>query len=196
MVSVDTHLTRQSPHDVTSTARGLLDEQLVAFLHSGLSFAVGTRDGDLAPEGIRAWALNVAPDRNHVDVFVLAEAATRTLTNLERHPHMAVVCDSPPDLRACQLKGYLTGWRDARDDERPEVERQLSELCKTLELIGIPEALYARIAHYWPALVLRMRVTDVYAQNPGPGAGAPLLPGESLRPARCEDGPPSAVTAR
>lgn len=171
----------------------VLDEDLVAFLLSGLSFAVATRDGGLCPEGVRAWALTVDPDRTHVEVYVYEPAATRTMANLARWPQMAVVCDEPTEVRACQLKGFCVGSRLASPEERPELERQLSLLCIALDAIGIPATLYRAAVRTWPAVVLRMRVTDVFAQNPGPGAGAPLQRGTPLGPTRPEPHNPGAT---
>ena len=94
-----------------------INEELAAFLQSGLSIAVCTRDERLAPEGARVWSVRVEPDRAHLEAFVYAPSAGPTLANLERCPVLAIVFDRPHDNTACQVKGEFVGWRPARDEK-------------------------------------------------------------------------------
>ncbi len=149
----------------------VIGDELATFLQSGLSIAIGTRDADLAPEGACVWAVRVAPDRAHLEAFVYAASAGPTLANLEVSPLMALVFDRPHDHRACQIKGHLVDHRPARDDELALVEGQLAGFCRSLIAIGFPGVEYQKSARIWPAHVLRMRMTDVFCQDPGPGAG-------------------------
>lgn len=151
-----------------------ISEELAAFLQSGLSIAIGTRDAGLAPEGARVWSVTVEPERVHLEAFVFAPSAGPTLANLAACPQMAIVFDRPHDNHACQVKGTFVGWRAARDDERDELERQFAGFCESVARLGIPGELFAKSAQRWPALALRMRITDVFRQNPGPGAGERL----------------------
>lgn len=160
------------PTTITPT---LLGEELAAFLQSGLSIAIGTRDAALGPEGARVWSVLVEPDRVHLEAFIHAASAGPTLRNLEVAPHMALVFDRPHDNRACQVKGVFLGWRPARDDDRPDLLRQFEGHLASLARIGFPTAEFARGAQLWPALALRMRVTDVFKQDPGPGAGERIV---------------------
>ncbi|MFO0751542.1 MAG: hypothetical protein U1F43_38625 [Myxococcota bacterium] len=149
----------------------IVSDELATFLGEGLSIALGTRDAALAPEGARIWAVRLDDDRSHLEAFAYAGGVGPTLANLEANGLMAVVFDRPYDHTACQLKGVFTGWRPARDDERAFVEEHFENLCRTLELIGLPRALYGPSCRIWPAVALRMRITDAFRQTPGPGAG-------------------------
>jgi hypothetical protein len=149
----------------------LISEELATFLQSGLSIAIGTRDAALAPEGARVWSVRVEPDRAHLEAFLFAPSAGATLRNLEQCPQMALVFDRPTDNRACQVKGTFLGWRPAGDGDRPDHARQFEGFCDSLAAIGIPRAEFARGAQIWPAIAVRVRMTDVFKQDPGPGAG-------------------------
>lgn len=151
----------------------LLSDDVASFLQSGVSIAVATRNGKLAPEGTRAWAARVDEDRIHVTVFLYAKAAGPLLANLKRHPEIAVVFDRPSDTRACQIKGTFKGSRRGRAAERAEVERQTQAFFSDLETLGFPRLLTEGWL-FWPCIALTMRVTALYRQTPGPGAGEPM----------------------
>jgi hypothetical protein len=150
-----------------------ISAELAAYLEAGVSITVGTRDGALNPDGARAWAVRVDADRVHLTVFVHAGAAPALLRNLEAHPEIALAFDRPIDNRACQVKGRFETSRRARADERAMVERQADGFLAQLETIGIPRALTAGWM-VWPAVAIRLRVTELFEQTPGPGAGEPL----------------------
>lgn len=151
----------------------VIPEELADFLASGLSISIGTRDAALAPEGTRGWAVTVDGDRTHLTAYLTAKTAGSILRNLEANKQIAICFDRPSDSRACQLKGEFVEGRRARPAERAEIERQVSGFFADLELIGVPRAVFSGWLR-WPAIAVRMRVTDVFHQTPGPGAGERL----------------------
>jgi len=151
----------------------LISDALAAFLESGLSVTVGTRDDQLNPDSSRAWAVRIDADRTHLTAFLYTKAATAILRNLAAHPEIALAFDRPIDNRACQVKGLYESSRRARPGERTDVERQLDGFLSQLETIGIPRALTAGW-RTWPCVAIRLRVTQLFEQTPGPGAGEPL----------------------
>ena len=153
--------------------RTRIDDELARFLASGLAITVATRDGDLQPDGAWAWAVRVGEGGTELTVFLYEEAAAAMLRNLETWPEIALVLDQPTSHRACQVKGRYVSSRRARAAERAEIERQVEAFRDDLEGIGLPRALNAGW-RFWPAVALRVEVTDVFEQTPGPGAGAPL----------------------
>ena len=58
-------------------------------------------------------------------------------------------------------------------DERPIITAQWQGFMRQLETIGIPRDITLGWAT-WPAVVVRLRVTAVFEQTPGPLAGTPL----------------------
>lgn len=151
----------------------MLTEDVASFLASGLSLNVATASRDLEPNGTRAFAAVVEPDRLHVVVFVHAVAAPTLLRDLGENPRLALTFGRPADHRTAQLKGTFLGSRPASDDDRPEVERQAEGFARSLEGIGIARAAMTGW-NPWPATALRMRVEAIFEQTPGPGAGEPM----------------------
>jgi len=149
---------------------GPLSEDLAAFLVSGLSISVATRDADLAPTGLRAWAAVVDREREHVEVFFHAKNSDEVLANLEENGRIAVLFVHPSTSRACQLKGIFAGSRRAKPSERREVERQVDGFFADLEVIGIRRDVTGGWK-YWPSVAVRFRVEETFDQTPGPGAG-------------------------
>ena len=155
------------------TARRLISDELADFLESGLSINVATRDDELQPEGAMAWAARVHDDRSHLTVFLHEKSGRAMLRNLKVHPEIAIVFDQPTSHRACQVKGRFVSTRRGKAAERAEVERQLDGFFMDLEAIGIPRAM-AAAWKIWPCVAIEMRVTQLFEQTPGPGAGEPL----------------------
>jgi hypothetical protein len=151
----------------------MLTDDLSAFVASGLSIYVATRDAKLEPDGTRAWALSVEDDREHVVVYVHEGVAGPILRNLEDNGEVALAVSRPTDHRSCQLKGRYVESHRCRPEERDEIERQADGFLGELESIGMPRALMAR-EQMWPCVAIRVRVGCVYEQTPGPGAGDPL----------------------
>ena len=147
--------------------------ELAEFLESGLAIVVGTRDGDLNPDGAVAWAVEIDEDRGQLTLFMHEIAAAEMLRNLKSHPEIAINLDQPTSHRACQVKGVYLSHRPARADERELVDRQCYGFADDLEKIGFPRALTTAWQN-WPCTALEVRVTQLFEQTPGPGTGGPL----------------------
>ena len=118
-------------------------------------------------------AARVEPDRRHLTVYIPAVGAAGVLDDLEANGQAAVVFARPEDDRACQVKGTLVEVRPARDDEEAIVREQFEGFLRQLQIIGMPGE-STRAWTVWPALAVRLRVTAMFEQTPGPKAGAPL----------------------
>jgi hypothetical protein len=151
----------------------MIDHELARFLGEGLGIHIGTRDRQLQPNGARVTAVKVEDDGMHMWVYVPEVAASRVLPDLKANGPAAVVFARPIDDRACQVKGLYAGSRPADAVEQPYVTSQWERFVENLERIGIRrEGLAAwRI---WPSVAIRIRVTGLFNQTPGPDAGAPL----------------------
>ena len=151
----------------------LINAELAEFLTSGLSINVATRDSDLQPDGVVAWAVRVHDDGARLTLYLHVEAAREMQRNLKTHPEIAIALDRPTSHRACQVKGVVVKSRRARAAEKALVEGQVESFVADLDAIGIPRAMTAGWAT-WPCAALEVRVTDVFEQTPGPGTGGPL----------------------
>ena len=154
-------------------AKPTLSDDLAAFVASGLSITLAVRDANLESDAAPAWAALARDDREHVTLYVPADAARPVLVRLRAHPEIAVLFDRPTEHRVRQLKGRYVRSRRARVAERAEVERQLDGFRRDLETFGIPRTMSAEWK-VWPCVAIEMRVTEAYEQSPGPGTGERL----------------------
>jgi hypothetical protein len=151
----------------------MLNRELKAFLEEGLIIHIATRTAALEPNGGRAAATTVSDDGTEILAFVPAASASAVLDDLRANGQVSLLFTRPVDERGCQVKGVFVDVRDARPDERPLVVTQWDGARSTLEQVGVPRAATDGWA-VWPAVAVRIRVTAVFDQTPGPGAGAPL----------------------
>jgi len=151
----------------------MIDEQLASFVEEGIFIALATRNAGLEPNGARVVAARVEAGGTHLVLFLTTVAARGVLPDLESTGQAAVCFARPPDERACQIKGEFAGAREAREDEQAMVQGQWDRWLDRLTTIGFSRATYEHWLS-WPCVALRVRVTAIFNQTPGPGAGAPL----------------------
>ncbi|MGE5813251.1 MAG: pyridoxamine 5'-phosphate oxidase family protein [Acidobacteriota bacterium] len=151
----------------------MIDRELAAFLEEGLAIHMGTRDADLEPNGTRATAIKSDEDGRHVTVYVPKVAEARVLPNLEANGQGAVVLVRVRDERSCQLKGVFVEARAAAERERTFVMDQWDRFVLNIEQIGLPRAVTEQWK-MWPCLAIRLQVTELFDQTPGPRAGSRL----------------------
>jgi hypothetical protein len=151
----------------------MIDRQLAQFLEEGLGIHLGTCDARLQPNGVRVNAVKVEDDGLHLVVYLADIAAARVMGDLESNGQAAVSFGRPVDNRACQVKGTFAGARSAIETERPLIDAQWNGFRSNLEAVGIPRA-GTGAWPTWPATAIRIRVTALFQQTPGPNAGAPL----------------------
>ncbi len=156
----------------------LIEDALKAFLESGVSVVVGTRDEGLVPEIVRGWGPHVSRDRRSLRICVPEATSVRTRTNLVGNGRIAVACSLPSSYETVQLKGRHLRTTKAGAEDLLRVERHRELFAGVNESIGIPRA---RIEAFWrrelagsPLLVtIQFVVHAVFNQTPGPEAGAP-----------------------
>jgi len=158
----------------------MLDPKLIAFLEQGLALHIGTRNARLEPNGARVTAVKVDPVGMHLLAFIPKAASRDVLQNLQENGQAAIAFARPSDDRACQVKGVFVDVRDATAADRPMVLEQWRGCQAQFAGVGIPvEA--TSTWQMWPCIAVRIRVTMVFDQTPGPGAGAPVAV-EQTRP--------------
>ena len=151
----------------------MIDEQLASFVEEGIFIALATCNAALEPNGAHVVAARVEDGGTHLVLFLTPVAARGVLPDLESTGQAAVCFVRPPDERACQIKGEFAGTRDAIEGERAMVQGQWDRWLDRLTTIGFSRAMYAHWPS-WPCVAMRVRVTAIFNQTPGPGAGGPL----------------------
>ena len=109
----------------------------------------------------------------HLVLFLTTLASRSVLPDLQSTGQAAVCFARPPDERACQIKGEFAGAREASEGERAIVEGQWARWLDRLTTIGFSRATFGHWPS-WPCVAIHVRVTAIFNQTPGPGAGAPL----------------------
>lgn len=151
----------------------MIDEVLAQFLQSGLGIHVGTRNERLEPCGCRATAIKVEEDGRHVVVYVPKAASPQIFENLRTNGCAAISMARPADERAVQVKGLMLFSWEAKPEEDAFARVQWSGFLDQLEGIGLP----GESTHSWqvfPCVAIRVKVTALFNQTPGPDAGAAL----------------------
>jgi hypothetical protein len=151
----------------------MIGPELAAFLEQGVGIHIGTRNNQLHPNGARAVAAKVEASGSQLVVYVAEIAAVRLRADLESNGQAAVVFGRPEDERSCQVKGVFVDSRSAADSERPMLQKQWDGYLRQLEMIGIPRV-SATNWTTWPAVAIRLKVTTIFEQTPGPQAGAQI----------------------
>lgn len=147
--------------------------ELADFLSGQIDIHISTRDAELRPHSARVSAIRVEDDGEHVVAFVPALGADAVLGDLHSNGQSAMFVGRPPDNLAYQLKGTFTDSRPARPDERAFVEQYWDSFLEAMVVIGFDRTIF-RHWPVWPSVAVRIRVTAVFSQTPGPGTGAPV----------------------
>lgn len=150
-----------------------IDDELAAFLQQGVAINLGTRNAQLEPNAAYVGAARVDDDRQHLTIYVPDVAASDVLDDLRSNGQAAVVFARPEDDRACQVKGTFVAAQPAAAADEAFVRQQFAGFLHQLQIIGMPGE-STRAWDVWPAVAVRLRVTAVFDQTPGPNAGARL----------------------
>lgn len=148
----------------------MIPPAIVELLRTGVSVNVGTRDAERIPECTRGWGIWVEDDRNAVTLLLTESASTQTLANLRENGLIAVTCSRPTDHVTCQLKGTVTRVRPATTQDYERQRQWRRAFLGELMAVGVPSEQAAALIMQ-PAVAVEVRVTGVFAQTPGPGAG-------------------------
>ena len=156
-----------------------MSAELKAYLESGVSVVVGTRDADLVPEITRAWGLLVSKDRKSISLCVPLATSHKTLDNLAGNGQIAVCCSLPSSYKTVQLKGQCSETTGAGRADLAVVARHREAFGRLNARIGFPrrhtETFWRSELETSPVLVkLRFVFEQIFDQTPGPDAGSLL----------------------
>ena len=105
--------------------------------------------------------------------FVPERAIRVVAPDLEANGQAALVFARPPDERSCQVKGVFERMDAAAGADERFVRDQWRRWLERLTTIGLPLSTLERW-DVWPCVAVRLRVTALFNQTPGPNAGAVL----------------------
>ena len=151
----------------------MIDKELAAFLEEGIAIQIGTRSASLEPNGARVVAVRVEDNGTHIVAFMPERAAKVVAPDLEANGQAALVFARPPDERSCQVKGVFEHMESAGSADEGFVRDQWRRWLERLTTIGLPLSTLEGW-DVWPCVAVRLRVTALFNQTPGPNAGAVL----------------------
>jgi hypothetical protein len=152
----------------------MLDKSLTEFLERGLAIHIGTRNSSMLPNGCRVTAVRVEDQGRHLVAYLPKAAAPSVFEDLRSNGQAAVSLTRPIDDRAVQVKGELISERDADPSEEAFVLGQWRALLAELDVMGLAALTSTNSWSMWPCVAVKLRVTAVYSQTPGPEAGSVL----------------------
>jgi hypothetical protein len=152
----------------------MLDRSLTEFLELGLAIHIGTRNERMEPNGCRVTALRVEDQGTHLIAYLPKAATQAVVQDLQTNGQAAISVARPADDRAVQVKGVFVSLRDAEPSEESFVMAQWDALKKQLDMIGFNASTSTTSWSIWPCVAVKIRVTNIYSQTPGPDAGAVL----------------------
>jgi hypothetical protein len=152
----------------------MLDKSLTEFLEQGLAIHLGTRDSALRPNGCRVTAVRVENQGRDLLAYLPKAIPPAVLEDLRSNGQAALSFARPTDDRAVQVKGEFVSLRDADPSEEAFVMGQWGGLLRELDVIGLAALTSTSAWLMWPCFAVKIRVTAVFSQTPGPEAGAVL----------------------
>ena len=156
-----------------------LTTELAAYVVSGVSVVVGTRDAELFPEITRAWGPRVGRNRRDLSLCIAFAGNGRTLDNLRHNGQLAVTFALPTNYRSIQLWGRCLGTGEPNREDRAAIAGHRDSFARLNETMGVPraaiETLWQRELQESPGLIkIRFRAERIFDQTPGPKAGSAL----------------------
>ncbi len=157
-------------------AAPLIDEELAAFLQSGISLHAASVGPGNAPHIARAAGCRIAPDRRSVTIYLVESQGRELIEQLRANGAIAVVFTKPTSHRTVQLKGGDARVVEARAGDLADVDRQVGAFDEELASIGFPRRfgwILAGGSHAGLAAVA-FTPSGAFLQTPGPSAGTVL----------------------
>ncbi|MCU1346598.1 MAG: hypothetical protein JWL70_2864 [Acidimicrobiia bacterium] len=150
-----------------------VDDELAAFLQSGVAALAATADADLVPDGTRVWGCAVAPAGDRLRILVPV-TATQTLANLATTGRIAVCFTDVVVYRSVQIKGAAVELPGrALPSDLALFKSYRDALFTSIAKVGLE---YPAVAGFIPVGVVPVviDVQQMFDQTPGPGAGRHL----------------------
>ena len=154
---------------------------LLRFLERASIAYCATRDASLVPHlhWVCGWAAE--PDPGHLAFFVAEPFPARLLRDVAACPRIALTIEHIGPHETYQFKGDYAGSRAPGPAERAAFERCRDRCVRAVREIETRFDFATETLQRYagePALVVVLRVEEIFLQTPGPGAGRRLVPPE------------------
>jgi hypothetical protein len=156
----------------------MIPGKLLKFLAERANISVaGSRTHDLVPQLHRISGWRLGQDGQTLTCFIPGAYTDGLLEAMEDNGHFVITIEEFPSHETYQFKGKYLRHRDATADDREHVAHLRQRWTRSVRS-QFPDMPADVLDDYIlePALALDMRVTEIYLQTPGPGAGSRLVP--------------------
>jgi hypothetical protein len=150
-----------------------LDKDQIAFIESGVSIIVASRDSQNRPFEGRSAGCRAAPDGSAVTVFLSRLKYPLLLDAIRRSGVVAVSFSEPSSNRSLQLKSTTAEMVELRDGDAESVATHLELFAADLDRIGHLGNLGRTVlaSSLTELAAVRFTPLEAFTQTPGPVAG-------------------------
>jgi general stress protein 26 len=155
------------------SALSQLSPDLVAMMARGVSVNVASRGASLRPSVMRAMASSVDAAAGTVTVYLARRQSAQLLRDIESTGCIAAIFSEPSTHITVQLKATATTLRDAKEEDRPALERYLASMEQEILRVGHPPPV-TRAMLSWrldDLVAVTFAPEQVFEQTPGSKAG-------------------------
>ncbi len=151
----------------------LLPASLIAFMQSGVSITVGSRDARHVPSIVRALACRVLEDRQTVRLWLCASHSRQLRLDCAASDMIAAVFSEVTTHRTYQVKGNSVSQLTSAAADHVIVDEHKNQFAHELAQIGFNRAFTHGLMHVAQddVVIVQFRAQTVYDQTPGPNAG-------------------------
>lgn len=154
----------------------ILDDEICAFLSSGVSITIASRNGSMQPSIARAKGCRVLVGQPpQLRIYVSAAHAGELLDDVRATGMIAAAFNLPDTHRSLQLKGSDAHIATLQDADRAAIERYVPAFAASVAPLGFSnELIHAFFAAPQDEVAIEFTPADAFQQTPGPSAGARL----------------------
>ena len=154
-----------------------LTPAIADFMESGeVSLYVAACDAQLRPIATRAFGCGVARERRAVTTWIARPSAPRLLDDVAGNGRLALVVSHIDSCKTLQLKAVDARVEDPDPSDHARIAAYHDAFIAQAIRMGYPEAMLRSMLQFRFDELAAIVFTPVavFAQTPGPGAGAPV----------------------
>lgn len=154
----------------------MLDEEICAFLASGVSITIASRNAAMQPSISRAKGCRVLPGAQpKLRIYVSATHAGELLDDVRATGMIAAAFNLPDTHRSLQLKGSDARIEALEDADRAAMDGCIIAFSASLTTLGFSnDFIRAFFESPQDEAAIEFTPADAFQQTPGPSAGARL----------------------
>ena len=151
----------------------MIPNEVFELLSQPMAGHLGTRDKKLTTTETFIWGLKINDDKQTVTVFIPEKGSTKQISNLTDNKQTSLFINHVISYVSFQLKGEYLSHHIANANEEDLIDKYIANFYEYLSKHGYPREIVDQFA-IKPAVAITFKVTEVFTQTPGPGAGTKI----------------------